>query len=206
MTKKQMIEFLSEHFRYDTMNSWNAATSYARNVKLNRLAFPSSEVRNRAYDLLGVDYVFDECGVNELIHAFNEDHNYEYQIGFNGRSGGYMVLYQGGRKPSEYKTRCHDCFQKNYREDTKKCGVCGSTNMRPYQGFETFSYPGKGIDQGEDFSEWDMDSLKSRVKLVKEFDQCCDDCIATFIDYAEHHVVEEETIMVPKKVMVAKEK
>ena len=38
MTRKQMIDFLSDHFRYHTMNSWNNATSYARCVKLNRLS------------------------------------------------------------------------------------------------------------------------------------------------------------------------
>lgn len=34
---KDMIDYLKNHFRYDTMNSWNRATSYANNVKIHRV-------------------------------------------------------------------------------------------------------------------------------------------------------------------------
>lgn len=32
--REEMVKFLTSHFRYHTMNSWNNATSYAHNVKL----------------------------------------------------------------------------------------------------------------------------------------------------------------------------
>jgi len=32
-SQKAMVEFLSNHFRYNTMNSWNNSTSYANNIK-----------------------------------------------------------------------------------------------------------------------------------------------------------------------------
>jgi len=34
--RKAMIAFLKQHFRYDTMHSWNRATSYATCIKLHR--------------------------------------------------------------------------------------------------------------------------------------------------------------------------
>lgn len=36
-TKKEMIEFLKNHKRYWTMNSWNGSSSYANNVKIYNL-------------------------------------------------------------------------------------------------------------------------------------------------------------------------
>jgi len=273
MTKKAMIAFLAEHFRYDTMNSCNRATSYARNVKLNRLTFPSNEVRDRAYDLLQVDDTFDVCGVNELIREFDAAHGYEWQIGFNGRSGGYMVLYQGGREPSGYRSHCTNCWQRNYTsilllpknptpeqllekyviehncwtpetyngqpevqvlklapekvveivrttrakyQDAKGqmwvsfdnvCGKCGEPERvnDEHVHMKVFSHPGKGLDMDADFEDWDIDSLRSRVKLVKEFDKCCEQCVAAFIDYAKHYKVEQRTIRVPKTINVAVE-
>jgi hypothetical protein len=198
-----MIEFLSGHFRYDTMNSWNAATSYAANVKLSRLTFPNSEARNRAYDLIQTDEAMLE--VNSIIREFDEAHDYEWQAGFNGRSAGYIVLYRGGRKPSEYKRICHDCGQKNFRADSTKCGRCGSENMHDFSDHETFTYPGKGVDAGEDFEGWDTDSLRKRVSLVMQFDRMVERCVAAFVAFCVNHEAEEETYLEPKKRLVAKE-
>jgi hypothetical protein len=36
-SRAAMIAFLVEHFRYDTMNSWNGSTSYAHCIKFSRL-------------------------------------------------------------------------------------------------------------------------------------------------------------------------
>ena len=50
-----------------------------------------------------------------LMDAFAEAHNYRWQAGMNGRSGGYLVLYQGETKLSQYKSYCTCCGQRNYR-------------------------------------------------------------------------------------------
>lgn len=42
----------------------------------------------------------------------------------NGRSGGYLVLYQGELKPSGYKSYCPRCGQKNYQEATASNNTC----------------------------------------------------------------------------------
>ena len=32
-SRKEMVEFLTSHFRYNAMNSWNNSTSYAHSVE-----------------------------------------------------------------------------------------------------------------------------------------------------------------------------
>lgn len=40
VTRKEMVNYLKNHFRYNTANSWNQSTSYARNVKVYNLDLP----------------------------------------------------------------------------------------------------------------------------------------------------------------------
>ena len=49
-SRKEMTDFLQTHFRYDTMNSWNYATSYACNLKIPRLGL-SYEIESKLYEL-----------------------------------------------------------------------------------------------------------------------------------------------------------
>jgi ribosomal protein S27AE len=200
-TRQDMIEYLTDHFRYHTMNSWNQSTSYARNVKLRKIKFPNRETENRAYDLLDVESAFHD--VNEILREFAERHDYKWQIFFNGRSNGYLVLVQGGRKPDEHKRRCVECGQLNFKADASKCGRCGSDEMVDYHGFQTFVYPGRSVDMGEDFLEWETESIAERVDLVWDFDKTVDKAIAAFVDYAKNYRVEEREISVPKKIKVA---
>lgn len=110
-TRKDMIQFLGNHFRYDTRNSWNRATSFARNIKLTRIDFPDSATRNRAYDLLSVEDAFDEFDL--ILEGFARRHDYSWQIARTGRSGGYLVLSSGGKKDTGYKSFCPSCGQRN---------------------------------------------------------------------------------------------
>lgn len=87
-----LINYLKNHARYYTMNSWNRATSYAHNVKLYNL-----NLDNDAYEKASAFLFTDEIDTSEyqmeqeqLIRDFREDTNYD--ITFNGRSGGYLVL------------------------------------------------------------------------------------------------------------------
>jgi len=202
-TRRDMIAYLNDHFRYDTMNSWNRATSYARNVKIRRLKFPSREVRDRAYDLLEVEEAFYD--VRELMADFAREHDYSYQAWFNGRSGGYLVLGQGGSKPSEYKTICTKCGQRNYKVDTEVCGVCRATAMVPYSGIDIFTTPGRGLDMERDYGDWTIAKLRERVNLVTRFDRLCDECEEAFVQFCVNHMAEDEVVMVPKIRKVAVE-
>lgn len=205
-SRKEMIAFLATHQRYDTMSSWNRATSFSRNIKLHRIQFPDSVIRNRAWDLLDVEEAFEEF--DDTIAEFNSRNDYRYQIHRNGRSGGYLVLYNGGRKDTGYKSYCPACGQRNYRtaeERTDVCGVCKHPRrnythpvMTPYTTGETIGEP------SGDYDDWETCSLKSLVDLVWDFDRTVEVAIRRFIDFAIHNEAGEETIMVPRTVKVSR--
>ncbi len=208
-TRKAMIEFLAGHFRYDTMSSLNRSRSYAANVKLRNLKIPA-ELQDRAYDALQCEETFD--GVNMVLEEFARAHDWRYQIGFNGRSGGYLVLYKGGRKVSEYKSFCQDCGQRNYKtvEETggNTCGRCHSDARVNHTFMETFTTPGQGIGAtAEEMADWSMDDLRAEVKLVREFDKAVEEARREFIATIEGSEVVEETYTVQKtrKVLAHKE-
>lgn len=197
--KKIMIDYLRKHFRYNTENSWNNSTSYAANVKINRLDIPS-ELRDTAYDLIDSGLIYPP--IRCRMEIFEMDEDYKYQVGFNGRSGGYIVMYRGGKKKSEYKRICLDCGQRNYKSTTTKCGKCGSEEMEDWEGYDIFSNPGKDIDQGETFEEWSTEEVLERYRLVRRFDKMVEDCRKILIDYCKKYKVVEKQVPTTKTIKV----
>jgi len=202
-SRETMARFLAGHFRYDTMNSWNQATSYANNVKLTNVLYHADW--DKAFALLDMPDTYDI--INQPLHQFDTDHGWQWQAGYNGRSGGYIVLYEGGRKRSQYKRRCNRCGQLNYQADSVKCGRCGDeTNMVDYEGWETFTRPGRGVDHGVtideflDRDEWPLHALRDRAELVCEFDAACDRVVDEFAYLLNHAEIVTETVMVPHNV------
>jgi len=109
--------------------------------------------------------------------------------------------------------RIHE-IAKRAKEDVRKNGevgvnVCGRCNaegtLQDYARthMTTFSYPYKGVDDGEDFESWDTDSLKWRVDVVWDFDKTVEKAVKSFIDFVRSHKVVERQIMVPKTIHVA---
>lgn len=92
VTRKEMVDFLKNHFRYDTANSWNKSTSYARNVKIYNIGL-SEVLEAKALDLICEEGFNDMMArlYDPLVEQFEEET--DYTIGFNGRSDGYLVLY-----------------------------------------------------------------------------------------------------------------
>lgn len=199
--KKEMIAFLRGHYRYNTMNSWNNSTSYANKVKVWDV-IPSS-LQDKVFEMMDVEGFYDD--INWILEDWGMENDYSYQAAFNGRSGGYIVMYEGFYKneyfikPDEtfnhpsgaYSDRLRRWVQK---EEAEKHGWIGKT----YKKIGT--WPGRSIDQGEDFEDWDIDSLKSRVELVQSFDKMCDDVVAQTIHIAQEGTVVEETVMIPKVI------
>lgn len=109
-SRAAMIEFLSNHYRYDTMSSVNCATSYAHCVKLHRLGLTAAQMDN-ASDVLSTDFV-DE--ITWPIDEFTREQAGGYTIGFNGRSGGYLVLLESRYEDTGHKSRCRSCGQLNF--------------------------------------------------------------------------------------------
>lgn len=82
-SRAEMTAYLSGHFRYDTMRSWNRSTSYACNMKLYNLGL-DRETTDKLWDLIQVPEFYDQ--LNDLIEDFNRQHNYLWQASWNGRS------------------------------------------------------------------------------------------------------------------------
>lgn len=205
-SRSAMTDFLTRHFRYFTMNSWNRSQSYACNLKLYNLGL-KQEIENKLYDLMDTQEFF--YARNELLDEFGQRHQYRWQAAMNGRSGGYLVLYQGELKPSGYKSYCIHCGQKNYtsvKETGNICGVCQNPSRVDYSNphMSVSTFPGRGTDDGEDFGEWTMHELKERVRLVQELDRLADCLVETAVYLAENFTVEDEEYFVPqvRKVLV----
>ena len=208
-TVKDKLAFLKGHFRYHTMNSWNGGHSYAVNIKLRALRLTSAELTS-CYDMLSSDEAM--LRFSDMLYVLEGATNWAFQIGTNGRSGGYAVLYTGGRKPSGYKSYCTKCRQQNWTsvtENSTRCGHCGEMTRKDYEKPHMVSYTdGKGLDQDADWDNkeyWDADQIRARFDEVWAFDECVEFACRDFVEFATTHKLVEETIMVPKKVMVAKE-
>lgn len=205
-SRKQMIEFLKEHYRYNTMNSWNNSTSYANNVKVNNLGLTSEE-EDILYDIIFNDNACDfyEYTVDPVINHFNKKYSGKYILDFNGRSGGYIVIYQCETKESDWKSYCRICNQKSYKKvpeegmditkiDTNlytlnnKCGRCGMDTRENYYKplVDTRVYPGRSLDMYEDFEEFTLEDLKERTKLVQDLDHTCDLLVDATKEYCKN--------------------
>lgn len=204
-SRKAMTEFLTGHFRYYTMSSWNRTTSYANNMKLHRLDFPN-ELYRSAYEMLDMEEFKEE--VSDLIYDWESSYDFQWQVGQNGRMGGYLVMYRGSLRPTEHKSFCTQCGQRNFmaveESNGNKCGRCGKDARVNYKTppKERVTYPGQSIDMHESFEDWSMNELRDRVRLVQSFDRLCDQIVDTLIYFLKNYTVGEETIMVPSTVKV----
>ncbi len=207
-SRKEMTAFLENHFRYYTMNSWNRVDSYACNLKIDRLGL-SFDIVNKLFDLLNCQEFF--YFQRQMMENFNKAHQYRWQVGMNGRSGGYLVLYEGELRSTEYLSYCTECGQRNYKsvlDSGKICGKCGKSSRIDYKTPPTMAvtFPGRGVDMDEDFSEWSMSELRDRVILVQELDSLADEMVSQAVQLANHYDVVEEEILVPqsRKAMAAR--
>lgn len=143
---EEMFNFLVNHFEYDTMNSWNQMRSIAHNVKVYNLPVDSSD----ALKALEEDNYFT---INQMIEDWEADHP-GTSVGFNGRSGGYLVLgsskHHGHIFKDEYLSPCNYDSYESWKEDVETY----------YESLDNF----KPI-------------LEDEVKLVQEFDKLCDDLV-----------------------------
>jgi len=204
--KETMVKFLKNHFRYNTMSSWNKSTSYANNIKLHNVDKPEDVDNDTWYDMLSITKWQEK--LSELLEDFGRRHEWQWQAGINGRSGGYIVLYRGGIKPSGCKSYCTHCGQKNYRAVIEgEVGICGKCDAKARVNFkqihmQIFAYPCKDVDMQEDFEDWTSSRLRERVELVQDFDKLCDDIMDEFLDICRNYRSTEEEILVPKMIKV----
>lgn len=144
---KQMFEFLKSHYTYDTMNSWNGLKSIANNVKIYNL------------DLEGdwdnaLSFLYDNNGYSDLVYLINdtielwEDEHPGFSVGFNGRSGGYLVLYHEKHNGNILPSFIIDYDYEDFKEYCKD-----------YYG---------GV-------KYCKEDLRFYTELVRDFDKLCDE-------------------------------
>lgn len=139
---RQMFNFLKDHFQYYTMNSWNRSKSIAHNVKIYNLGLSGDHWTALTF-LQDDDYFV----VNMMIEDWEAEHR-GYKVGFNGRSGGYLVLYRDNNCCCILPDDIDEC--EDYEEYKRYC--------REYYG----SVKANRRD------------LVETVKLVQDFDRLCD--------------------------------
>ena len=142
---KQMFEFLKNHYQYHTMNSWNRLKSIANNVKLYNLELEGDwdNALSFLYDE-GSDLVYL---INDTIEIWESEHE-GYSVGFNGRSGGYLVLYNKNNNVNILPDYITDY---DYEEFKDYC--------KDYYG---------GVKHCKN-------DLKFYTELVRDFDKLCDE-------------------------------
>jgi hypothetical protein len=142
-----MFEFINNHFRYYTANSWNRGRSIANNVKIYNLGLSGDHWTALTF-LQDDDYFV----VNMMIEDWETEHR-GYKVGFNGRSGGYLVLYNATGGSAIPDTLDYDNYE-DYKAD-----------MRDYYGSVKAN----------------RNELRDFVKLVQDFDKLCD-VIRDYVD------------------------
>ena len=140
---KELWQFLKDHFTYYTLNSWNLMKSIANNVKMYNLQLDGSYWVAR--DLMIAD---DYYTLNSMIRNWQNKHP-GYVVGFNGRSDGYLVLYN----------------EKNYNSVLPDW-------VTDYDNYEDFKQYAK--DYYGSLKEM-LPTIIEYVNLVQDFDKLCDE-------------------------------
>lgn len=224
-SKQSILDYLSGHFRYDTMSSNNLSTSFAHNVKIRNLGLSrdpriaefdakhgAGAADDAAYELLNIDDLWNRFA-SEPIREFTNKMQGRYTIAANGRSGGYLVLYSSSLVESPHKSYCQSCGQRNFQKvDTassdpkaNKCGRCGATGddgrvNYPESRKVLEIHAGRSV--GTDLEEFEMYELKDLAKVVLEFDKACLKIRDNFIKLIVKYKVAQKQIKVPKTVNV----
>lgn len=141
---KQMFNFLKDHYQYYTMNSWNGLKSIANNVKVYNL-----KLSGNCYNALTFLQDDDYFTVNLMIEDWEAEHH-GYKVGFNGRSGGYLVLYNDKGNGTILPDFIDDCDD--------------------YEGFKEYLKEGYYKECVKDY----LPQLREYTKLVQDFDKLCD--------------------------------
>lgn len=140
---KQMFNFLKNHFEYWNMNFGNRMGSIANNVKLYNLNLTGDW--SVALSLL-------EAGeydtISMMIHDWEHEHP-GYEVQFDGRCGGYLVLTDKVNCSSIFPDEIADCD--TYEEYKEYC--------RDYIGTVRMN----------------RNTLVHYTKLVQSFDKLCDE-------------------------------
>ena len=157
---KSMFNFINEHYTYFTMNSWNQLRSIANKVKLYSLQLEGDWGNALSYlydeqDIGGLQYE-----ISRMLKDWEADHP-GYLLGFNGRSGGYLVLYN----------------EKNNRSIVPDC-------LLGYDSYEEWKRSVKDSWYDECVKDY-IPLLREYTQLIQSFDRLCDDIRSLVNEYSK---------------------
>lgn len=157
---KSMWEFLHDHFTYFTLNSWNGLRSIAHNVKLYNLSLSGDWIEVLKYLEDESDSGGLQFEISDAIREFETEWK-GYTIGFNGRSGGYIVLYS-----------------------ERNSGHILPDWIYDYENYEDFKQDTK--DYGYILKDY-LKELREYTELVRAFDKLCDQLRDLVDEYSKHN-------------------
>ena len=181
------------------MSSNNLSTSWANRVKMWDVI--PRDLHDKFLDLINtVEYWVN---IDGILYDYGESNNWQWQAGFNGKSGGYIVMYRGHankkriftfeeRKDMDYA----DGYGWKTKEEAEELGLLNKEITRISMSTAT-------VDG--DFEDYDIGSLREAVARVQKFDKMCDEVVAkTLTILKESDVVDEKyTIVKTRKVLKA---
>ena len=179
MTLRQKFDYIKNHKTYYTMNRWSGVESLANNVKIYNLPL-TREQQNKFFEIMG-----DEGTTQAFYSLINfeicefEQQNKFFEVGFNGRSGGYLVLTPKGK----YSSIISEDIDENESYDEM-------------------------IQYFKEYKGWThKDAQQEAKRIINEdfeicvlFDNFCDYLLEYLIHILDEIKIEEETITYEKKV------
>lgn len=168
------FKYIKDHFTYYSLNSWNGLESIANNVKTYRLGL-SNEQQDRLCELESADpdeywFLINQCLRDECLSR-------GIDVCFNGRSSGYLVLYENGGA---------------------KCPLKGE-----YWDYDSYQDWLKDYAEWYDYRAAQSDlryMIERDFEMVREFDQLCDAMRDNLIFIADHASINEEEVVVVQTV------
>lgn len=124
-SRNALVAFLQEHPRYYVMNSWNGTRTFSNKVKVHYMDLPR-DIVDRAFELVCDDGPLRyrwERQLSSRLSQFEQEHEGYYKIGFNGRSGGYLILV--GKKMDDLDTPLGEFHEKYHWSMDSLRGLVG---------------------------------------------------------------------------------
>ena len=119
-----MTQYLTTHFRYPTLNSWNRSTSYACNLKITHLGL-SPEVVDKLFDMIVAVSNQNSMRITTgMLNNILEDATARVQPPTDkGRRLKVYYMTQVGVKPPHFVIFCNDrqLFHFSYQRYIENC-------------------------------------------------------------------------------------
>lgn len=169
------FDYIKNHFTYWPYASWNGGRHIANKVKVDEMDLGRSRL-DRVFEMMDADSDGYWFHINNYLEY--ECDEAKLEVGFNGRSSGYLVLYSEDRY-------CPDALKGEYG------------NYDSYRDWLA------DYAEGWDYraAQYDLRCMIERdFETVRAFDQLCDNMRENLIYMADNYEVEEETYTVTKVI------